>query len=127
LRRAISLIHSFEVGVALIFLLGAWLAIATFAFARGGQESEAPQSGPFLGVVSDSICGARHVKHPELDSPRCARECVRTGAKYILIDGDSSYNLQGNFAQLAQFAGQRAKVNGSLQGSTIRVSSISEP
>ena len=73
------------------------------------------------------ICSARHVKHPELDSPRCARECVRTGAKYILIDGDTSYNLQGNFAQLAQFAGQRAKVNGSLQGSTIRVSSISEP
>jgi hypothetical protein len=45
----------------------------------------------------------------------------------MLIDGDKSYNLQGDFAQLAQFAGQRAKIGGSLQGTTIRVSSISEP
>jgi hypothetical protein len=127
LRRVISLIHSFGVRVALIFLLGTLLANATLARAGGGQGSETPQSGPFTGMVSDSLCGARHVKHPELDSPRCTRECVRTGANYILIDGDTSYNLQGNFAQLAQFAGQRAKVSGSLQGSTIRVSSISEP
>jgi hypothetical protein len=127
LRRAISLISSFGAGVALVFIFAAMLAIATLAFAGAGQESEEAQSGPFTGMVSDSICGARHVKHPELDSPRCTRECVRTGAKYILIDGDTSYNLQGNFAQLAQFAGQRAKISGSLQGSTIRVSSISEP
>lgn len=127
MRRAFSLTNSFGVGVALIFVLAGLLAIATLAFAGGGQESEAPQSGPFTGMVSDSVCGARHVKHPELDSPRCARECVRTGANYILIDGDKSYNLQGDFAQLAQFAGQRAKISGSLQGTTIRVSSISEP
>jgi len=127
LRRAISLINSFGAGVWLIFVFAGLLAIATLAFAGGEQEAEGPQSGPFTGMVSDSVCGARHVKHPELDSPRCTRECVRTGAKYILIDGDKSYNLQGDFAQLAQFAGQRAKIGGSLQGTTIRVSSISEP
>jgi hypothetical protein len=127
LRRAFSLIDSLGICIKPIFVLAAMMAVATLAFAGGEQESEAPQSGPFTGMVSDSICGARHVKHPELDSPRCARECVRTGARYILIDGDTSYNLQGDFAQLAQFAGQRAKISGSLQGSTIRVSSISEP
>lgn len=107
--------------------LGALLAGTTLAFAGGGQTVDEAQPGAYSGMVTDSICGARHVKHPEFDSPKCTRECVRTGAKYMLIDGDQSYSLEGNFAQLAQFAGQRAKVSGSLQGKTIRVSSISEP
>ena len=127
MRRIGSPASSFEVCFALTLVMAAVLATGTLAFAGAGQDTEAPQTGPFTGMVSDSVCGARHVKHPELDSPRCTRECVRTGARYILIDGDKSYTLQGNFAQLAQFAGQRAKISGSLQGTTIRVSSITDP
>jgi hypothetical protein len=97
---------------------------ATLAFAGSGQTPNVAQSGDYTGIISDSMCGARHVKHPNLDSANCTRECVRTGAKYALIDGDKSYFLRGDFAALAQFAGERAKVTGSLDGNTIKVSAI---
>jgi hypothetical protein len=102
-------------------VVAAILASATLAFA------DDPQVGTYTGIVTCSFCGARHVKHPEMNSTNCTRECVRTGAKYTLIDGEKSYTLQGRFADLTQFAGQRAKVSGSRQGDTIRVTSISEP
>lgn len=82
------------------------------------------ESGTFTGMITDSMCDARHVKHPDLDSANCTRECVRTGAKYTLIDGDKSYVLRGDSAELGQFAGQRAKVTGTLSGETIRVSAV---
>jgi hypothetical protein len=97
---------------------------ATLAFAGSGQTSDVTPSGDYTGIISDSMCGARHVKHPNLDSANCTRECVRTGAKYTLINGDKSYFLRGDFAALAQFAGERAKVTGSLDGNTIKVSAI---
>lgn len=100
------------------------VASATLVFAGGGQAADEAQAGAYTGIITDSVCGARHVKHPNLDSANCTRECVRTGAKYKLIDGDKSYFLQGDYAELAQFAGERAKVSGSLVGETIRVSAI---
>jgi hypothetical protein len=104
---------------------GLILGSATVAFAGSGQAPEvAAAAGDYTGIISDSMCGARHVKHPNLDSANCTRECVRTGAKYKLIDGDKSYFLQGDFAALAQFAGERAKVTGALEGDTIKVSAI---
>jgi hypothetical protein len=105
-------------------VLAAIVASATLAFAGSGQTPEVVPSGDYTGIISDSMCGARHVKHPNLDSANCTRECVRTGAKYKLIDGDKSYFLQGDFAELAQFAGERAKVSGTLDGETIKVSAI---
>jgi hypothetical protein len=108
-------------------VVAAILASATLAFAGSGQAADDPQVGTYTGIVTCSFCGARHVKHPDMNSTNCTRECVRTGAKYTLIDGEKSYTLQGRFADLVQFAGQRAKVSGSRQGDTIRVSSISEP
>ena len=102
----------------------ALVASATLAFSGSGQTADEAQAGAYTGIITDSVCGARHVKHPNLDSANCTRECVRTGAKYKLIDGDKSYFLRGDFAELAQFAGQRAKVSGSLNGETIRISSI---
>lgn len=100
------------------------VATATTALAGSGQTPDGAQPGAFTGIIADSICGARHVKKPNLDAANCTRECVRTGAKYKLIDGEKSYFLQGHFGELAQFAGQRAKVSGSLDGETIRVSAI---
>jgi hypothetical protein len=108
--------------VALAF--AAFMTTATLAFAGSGQAADVAASGDYTGIISDSMCGARHVKHPNLDSANCTRECVRTGAKYKLIDGDKSYFLQGDFASLAQFAGERAKVTGTLTGDTIKVSAV---
>jgi hypothetical protein len=120
--RLLAFCFTTSLVVALAF--AAFMTTATLAFAGSGQSAEVAPSGDYTGIISDSMCGARHVKHPNLDSANCTRECVRTGAKYKLIDGDKSYFLQGDFAALAQFAGERAKITGTLNGETIKVSAI---
>jgi hypothetical protein len=50
---------------------------------------------------------------------------VRGGAKYTLVDGDKVYTLEGKEDLLDRVAGERAAVEGTLDGSTIKVASVS--
>ncbi len=119
----------------LFLILVTILAAVVLPLLLGGKSSalansdQAPGAAAeiYSGVISDSVCGARHTRYPNLDAVRCTRECVRTGGKYVLINGDKTYVLQGDFAELAQFAGQRARVTGTLQAETIKVSAINSP
>jgi hypothetical protein len=86
----------------------------------------APQADPggtYQGVVTDSRCGARHMKNSRLNPTECARLCVRQGASYVLVDGNRRYKLVGSGEALEKFAGQRIRISGTRQGETIQVSS----
>ncbi len=104
------------------------------------NESAAPQNsdqqnGPatpqhselesFSGLVTDSICGARHKRHSNLTPEDCARMCLRNGAAYVLVDGDRRYRLSGDEDSLSKLLGTRATIIGTRQGETISVSSVS--
>src|SRR5713226_5080610 len=82
-----------------------------------------PVAATFTGVITDSSCGARHLRNSNLSPADCTRECVRKGAKYILVDGDRRYNLTGADDVLALLAGTRANVIGIRDGGSIAVSS----
>ena len=103
------------------------LATATLALPAG--PSSEPANDPatsekgFAGVITDSYCGARHGKDSGKTSEECTRTCVRHGAKYMLVSGDTSYRLAGNEAALNKLAGQRARVYGSLDGGILQVDS----
>ena len=107
-------------------------ATAVFAYGEPAQRTEnargaASASGQtFQGVVTDEHCGARH-KDQRKSPSDCARICVRNGSKYALVDGDRTYNLEGNDADLARFAGQRIELSGAMRGDTINVSQIMFP
>ena len=119
--------------------LGAALAFAIIVAAgsaalAGRQSSDGSQlaspatpeiapGGLYQGVVTDSRCGARHLKNSHLSPAGCARLCVRQGANYVLVDGNRRYKLVGGEEALEKFAGQRIRVSGSRQGETIQVSS----
>jgi len=134
IRSWISLI-----GSCLLMALGAALAFAVIVAAgsaalAGRQASEDPQltsqatpeiapGGLYQGVVTDSRCGARHLKNSHLSPAECARKCVQQGANYVLVDGNRRYKLVGSEEALDKFAGQRIRVSGTRQGETIQVSS----
>src|SRR5262249_45333043 len=84
---------------------------------------QTPAGEIYQGVVTDSRCGARHMKNSRLNPTECARLCVRQGASYVLVDGNRRYKLVGNAEALERFAGQRIRVSGTRQGETIQVSS----
>jgi hypothetical protein len=76
--------------------------------------SPAPRVGKaFTGVITDSHCGARHMRYSNMTSAECARACYRNGASYVLIDGDRRYTLIGSEDALNKLLGERATVMGS--------------
>lgn len=79
----------------------------------------------FSGVVTDTHCGARHDKNLNKAPAECTKFCVRKGSTFSMVDGDKSYELQGDADQIGSFAGQRAMARGMLNGTSISVVSIS--
>ncbi len=76
----------------------------------------------FNGVVSDMMCGAKHMMAG--DAAGCTRACVKQGSEYALVVGNDVYTLKGNQADLDKYAGQQVTVTGRLKGKTIEASSI---
>lgn len=79
----------------------------------------------FNGMITDSHCGARHMRSSGRSAAECARVCFRHGASYVLVDGDHRYTLVGGEAALSKLAGERANVIGTRQGEAILVNSAS--
>lgn len=137
------------VGYCLVSVFGAALALAliiaggsvALANHQSGEEaqndavqnpappvlsSETPKPADlttFSGLVTDSYCGARHMRRSNLAPTECAAACIRSGASFVLINGDHRYNLTGSEASLSKFLGTRASVTGIQQGDKIVVHS----
>lgn len=113
-----------------IIIAGGSVALASHqnAAAPEGKEVDpatpAPQAGTtFTGMITDSHCGARHMRKSNMSSGDCARACFRKGASYVLIDGNRRYTLIGGEGSLDKLIGERAKVVGTMQDDAIVVDS----
>jgi hypothetical protein len=104
---------------------------ATAARQQSDRQDDAPAApqhsdlASFSGLVTDSICRARHQRHSNLTPENCARTCIRNGATFVLVNGDRRYNLSGSEESPNKLLGTRATITGTLQGETISVSSAS--
>lgn len=87
------------------------------------QTSVASSEQTFTGVISDSMCGAKHMMK-NASAAKCTRECVKAGTDYALVVGDKVYALKGNKSEIDKFAGESATVKGKLSGDTITADSI---
>lgn len=87
--------------------------------------SPQPSGTTFSGMITDSHCGARHIRSSGRSAAECARSCFRHGASYVLVDGDRRYTLVGGESTLTKLAGERANVIGTRQGDAILVNSAS--
>jgi hypothetical protein len=88
-------------------LFAALFATTALAAAAGQQT--------FVGVITDTMCGADHKAMNVSPESKCVRDCVRMDkkVKYALYDGKSVYTLSDQQSPEA-FAGQRVKVTGKL-------------
>jgi hypothetical protein len=120
-------IHLTHISLAL-----AAVALSLSPAAISGQSSQTtPQT--IVGEVTDTMCApfkshsGMIAKMPNMghDASNCARECARIGAKYVLLDNDTGKVYQvDDQAKIAQFAGHRVKVTGTLTASGIKVDDI---
>jgi hypothetical protein len=101
--------------VVLALCLASFLAVSAFA-----------KDKSYTGVVSDSMCGAKHAMPG--DDASCTRMCVGKGSKYALIVGDKVYTLdtadKAALATLDKQAGAKVTVMGTDKDNTIAVSSV---
>jgi hypothetical protein len=92
---------------------------APFSFAAKAES--------FTGLVSDAMCGKKHMM--EGDPAACLRACVQKGSKYALVVGDKVYTLdtedKAALATLDKLANKKATVKGQANGDEIQVSSVS--
>ncbi len=106
----------------------------SFALLVLGAASVAPLSGTitnaqeksFIGYISDSHCGLKHMKGMG-DDKSCTLMCVKGGSKFVLADRGHRrvYRLdQSGQDKARDFAGQKVKVTGRVSGKTIRVTAI---
>src|ERR1700733_10537438 len=80
------------------------LMIATVGAVAGAaaEDSEPGQSGPspitrtYEGMVTDTHCGAKHSAALGGTAASCTLACVRGGEQFVLVDGDTTYFLEGD-------------------------------
>lgn len=110
------------------------LVMVVLGAAAGAVDQNEPSQAPqvsanaqvFDGMVTCSKCGAKHSARMGQSASKCTRVCVRSGAKFALVNADSTYQLDGDLSLLKHLAGERAQIVGTLQGNTIHVVSAKE-
>jgi hypothetical protein len=110
-------------------LLGAGASLAPRGVLESGQSAAASSIPPqsYEGVVTDTHCGAKHSAALGDAAAECTVRCLRAGEQFLLVDGDSSYLLEGETLALKRAAGQRVKIVGTASGGRISVTSVVEP
>jgi hypothetical protein len=79
----------------------------------------------FTGVVTETMCGAKHTMMKDQPDDKCIQMCVKGSSEFALFDGQNVIKLS-NQSKPAKFAAQKVKVTGTLdpKTKTIKVASI---
>ena len=96
-------------------------AVLMLAFAGAFAAFAKQQS--LTGVVTDSMCGATHMAKDKTPA-ECAQMCVKDDMKYALAADKKLYTLEEHEAELANLAGQKVTVKGTLKGDTLSVNEV---
>jgi hypothetical protein len=75
------------------------------------------------GVLTDIMCTKKHMM-PGKRNADCVRECVKEGAKYVVVSSGKVVELFGKEQQLSDLAGKRVKVSGEMKGKTLVVAQV---
>jgi hypothetical protein len=80
----------------------------------------------FIGVVSDSMCVAKHGM-ANMSDRECTQMCASRGAEYVLVSEGKTYKLSNHAADLKTHAGHTVNVTGEVKGDSIKVSKVEMP
>ena len=79
------------------------------------------------GYISDAHCGAKH-SSPSAANTKCVKDmCIKGGADPVLVsDGKVIKFDDASKSKAVEFAGQNVKIDGTMDGDMLKVTSISE-
>ena len=102
----------------------ALLAVFAFIFVTGEVARLGATPQMLEGVVSDSMCGKKHMLPGKSDA-ECIKECLGGKTTYALVVGAKVYKLSGPTAEFAKCAAKKVRVTGEVGKDAIAVSTIS--
>ena len=95
--------------------------IIAFSFAAL-LAADAP--GSFTGVITDTMCGAKHDMMKGSPDDQCVKMCAKGSSDYALYDGKDVWKLS-NQKRAAKFPAHRVIVTGTANTSTKTINVIS--
>jgi hypothetical protein len=104
-----------------------FLSLLVLAF---GVITAAAAEHTWVGKISDSTCGADHLKGAEHGSKTmsdhdCVLACVKNGGKFVFVHKGKVYNIENqDLPALTEHAGHTVRLKGDLADDSITVSSI---
>jgi uncharacterized low-complexity protein len=124
--KTIALATAIACALALVIAAPGLVAGAAAAEPESGQPSppSAIRLQTYEGMITDTQCGAKHSAAIGKTAAACTLVCVRGGERFVLVDGDSIYLLEGDLVVLKRVAGQRVRISGTLNGKKISVTSV---
>ena len=99
------------------------LAVAGF-LTLGALGLSAQSSQTVNGFISDAHCGSMH-SSPSAEATKCIKGCMKKGSDPVLVSEGKVYKLKGDESQVKALAGKNVTINGTVEGDTITVTSVS--
>ncbi len=75
------------------------------------------------GVLTDNMCTKKHMM-PGKPNADCVRDCIKHGAKYVVVSDGRVFELNGDQTKFDALAGKKVAVTGENKGNTFIVRSI---
>jgi hypothetical protein len=122
--QTIALVSVIALAFALVIATLGAVAGAAAGEPESGQSSPSSSAQTFEGMITDTRCGAKHSATLGGTATNCTLACVRGGEQFVLVDGDTTYLLEGDVMVLKRGAGQRVRIVGTLNGKKISVTSV---
>jgi hypothetical protein len=98
--------------------------LLTASFLAVSLCSVAAFAAEMTGYVSDAHCGAKH-SAPSAANTKCVETCLKGGADPVLVSEGKVMKFDDESKEKAkEFAGNNVKIDGSMEGDTIKISSI---
>lgn len=94
------------------FILSLMLATGISAFAAQTTVT---------GVLTDDMCTKKHMS-PGKSNADCVRECLKHGAKFVLVSRGKVVEVKGKEDLLSELAGKRVTLTGESKGQIFVVS-----
>ena len=84
--------------------------------------ADAPQS--FTGVITDTMCGAKHEMMKGAPDDQCVNMCAKGSSDYALYDGKDIWKLSDQ-KKAARFPARKVIVRGTANASTKTINVVS--
>jgi hypothetical protein len=96
--------------------MASFLAVSLCSVAAFAEE--------MTGYISDSNCGAQH-SSPSAANTKCLQGCMKKGADPVLVSNGKVMKFDDESkAKAKAFLGDNVKIDGSMEGDTVKISSI---